>query len=50
MNLAMWRKALQGIPRVSKDEWLGLDVISKWLIASRAGVLIITFISLASPG
>lgn len=50
MNFTMWSKALQGIPRVSHDEWLRLDVISKWLIASRAGVLIITFISAGIAG
>jgi 1,4-dihydroxy-2-naphthoate octaprenyltransferase len=41
----MWRKALQVIPHVSKTEWDDLDVISKWLIATRAAVLIMTFLS-----
>jgi 1,4-dihydroxy-2-naphthoate octaprenyltransferase len=50
MNIAMWGKALQVIPRVSKDEWRALDVISRWLIASRSAVLIITFISCATAG
>lgn len=45
MNLQMWRKALQVIPQVSKSEWDDLDVISKWLIATRAAVLIMTFLS-----
>ena len=44
MNIAMWGKALRTIPRISKDEWNALDIVSKFLIASRAGVLIITFI------
>ena len=35
MNVAMWGKALRVIPRISKDEWNHLDVISKWLIANR---------------
>ena len=26
MNITMWRKALQVIPHVSKDEWRKLDV------------------------
>ncbi len=39
MNIAMWGRALRTIPRISKDEWDGLDLVSKWLIASRAGVL-----------
>ncbi|MCZ2123068.1 MAG: prenyltransferase [Anaerolineales bacterium] len=50
MNLAMWRKALQVIPEVSKAEWDQLDVISKWLISTRAAVLIMTFISAALAG
>jgi 1,4-dihydroxy-2-naphthoate octaprenyltransferase len=50
MNFAMWRKALNVIPEVSKDEWDGLDVISKWLISTRAAVLVMTFISAALAG
>jgi 1,4-dihydroxy-2-naphthoate octaprenyltransferase len=46
----MWRKALNVIPRISFEEWQGLDVISKWLIATRAAVLIMTFISAAIAG
>ncbi len=50
MNFAMWRKALNIIPEVSKEEWDSLDMISRWLIASRAAVLIMTFISAALAG
>lgn len=50
MNIAMWGKALRVIPRISQDEWNHLDVISKWLIATRAAVLIMTFISAAIAG
>ena len=50
MNVQMWAKALQVIPRISKDEWNKLDVIARWLIATRAAVLIITFISAAIAG
>ncbi len=50
MNVAMWRKALQVIPNVSKEEWERLDIISKWLISTRAAVLIMTFISGAIAG
>ena len=50
MDLAMWRRALQVIPRISKDEWDQLDLVSKWLISSRAAVLIMTFISAAIAG
>jgi 1,4-dihydroxy-2-naphthoate octaprenyltransferase len=50
MNFAMWKKALNIIPEVSKEEWDQLDVISKWLISTRAAVLIMTFISAALAG
>ena len=50
MNISMWRKALQVIPHVSKEEWQKLDVISKWLISTRAAVLIMTFLSGAFAG
>jgi 1,4-dihydroxy-2-naphthoate octaprenyltransferase len=46
----MWRKALNVIPDVSKSEWDELDVISKWLISTRAAVLVMTFISAALAG
>jgi len=50
MNPTMWRKALQVIPHVSNDEWRKLDIISKWLISTRAAVLIMTFLSGALAG
>lgn len=50
MNFSMWKKALNVIPEVSKEEWDMLDVISKWLIATRAAVLVMTFISAALAG
>ena len=45
MNFAMWKKALNVIPEVSREEWDKLDIISKWLIATRAAVLVMTFLS-----
>ena len=50
MNFQMWAKALRIIPRIEKDEWQKLDVISKWLISTRAAVLIMTFLSAAIAG
>jgi 1,4-dihydroxy-2-naphthoate octaprenyltransferase len=50
MNFSMWKKALQIIPAVTKEEWDALDIVSKWLISSRAAVLIMTFISGALAG
>lgn len=50
MNVAMWLKALRVIPRINKQEWDHLDVISRWLISTRAAVLIMTFISATIGG
>jgi 1,4-dihydroxy-2-naphthoate octaprenyltransferase len=50
MNVAMWGKAVRVIPRVSKDEWDALDVVSRWLIATRSAVLIMTFNASAIAG
>ncbi len=50
VNLTMWQKALNVIPEVSKEEWDQLDVISHWLISTRAAVLIMTFLSAALAG
>ena len=50
MNASMWLKALRVIPRINKEEWDALDVISRWLISTRAAVLIMTFFSAAIAG
>ena len=50
MNVAMWGKALKLTPRPTKEEWQKLDFVSRWLIASRAAVLIITLISSGIAG
>ena len=50
MNAQMWWKALKIIPRITKAEWQRLDVISRWLIATRAAVLVMTFLSAAIAG
>jgi 1,4-dihydroxy-2-naphthoate polyprenyltransferase len=49
MNVSMWLKSLQVIPRLDKAEWKKLDLIARWLIATRAAVLIMTFISATIP-
>ena len=39
INFAMWRKALAELIKMEdKSEWNSLDVISKWLIATRSAV------------
>lgn len=50
MNLSMWQKALTVIPNVSKEEWDRLDAISRWLISTRAAVLVMTALSAALAG
>ncbi len=50
MNVSMWWKALRIIPRIERAEWLKLDVISRWLISTRAAVLLMTFFSAAIAG
>ena len=46
----MWLRALQIIPRITPAEWRKLDLVSRWLIASRGAVLVITFISVGIAG
>ena len=50
VNFTMWKKALNVIPEVSKEDWEHLDLISRWLITTRAAVLIMTFLSAALAG
>jgi len=46
----MWIKAVRIIPRLNKEEWDKLDVISKWLISTRSAVLVMTILSAALGG
>lgn len=50
MNFKMWLKAIQIIPRISKEEWDQLDVVSRWLIITRAAVLVMTLTSAVIAG
>ena len=50
MNFALWIKALKVIPSVSKEEWGRLDLVSRWLVSSRAAVLVMTVISAVLAG
>lgn len=45
LNPRMWVAALRIIPRVEQGEWRELDLVSRWLIASRGATLIMTFLS-----
>ena len=50
MNVAMWGRARSVIPRVSKEEWAELDFVSRWLIATRSAVIIMTVIAAGIAG
>lgn len=50
VNFAMWVRALQGVPRITKEEWEQLDLVSRWLIATRAMALVLTLISAMIAG
>ncbi|HPD62594.1 MAG TPA: prenyltransferase [Anaerolineaceae bacterium] len=51
VNFSMWKKALSTLVKMdSKEEWDELDVVSKWLIATRSAVTIVTLYSCAIGG
>jgi 1,4-dihydroxy-2-naphthoate octaprenyltransferase len=46
INFAMWKKASWTLVKMdSKEEWDALDVVSKWLIATRSAVTVVTIYS-----
>ncbi|MCB2179942.1 prenyltransferase [bacterium] len=44
-TLKWWWKALSVIPKISKEEWDQLDVVTKWLIMTRSAVTTVTIFS-----
>ncbi|MEW6404124.1 MAG: prenyltransferase [Chloroflexota bacterium] len=51
LNFAMWRKAAWELIKMDdKKEWDALDVISKWLIATRSAVTAVTIYSCIIAG
>ncbi|HXF84293.1 MAG TPA: prenyltransferase [Anaerolineales bacterium] len=51
INFAMWRTAIwQLIKMDDKKEWDALDIVSKWLIATRAAVTLVTVYSCVIAG
>ena len=51
INFGMWKKALSGLVKMDdRQEWSNLDVVSKWLIATRSGVTIVTIYSCLIAG
>ncbi len=49
-DVAMWGRALRAMPRLDKQEWDRLDLVSRWLIATRSAVIVMTFTSAAFAG
>ena len=49
-DIAMWGRALRAMPRIDKEAWDRLDLVSRWLIATRSAVLVMTFTSAAFAG
>lgn len=45
-----WRTALTGVPRVDRTGWEGLGPLTRWLVASRAAVLVMTALSAVIAG
>jgi 1,4-dihydroxy-2-naphthoate polyprenyltransferase len=51
INFAMWRKASWQLIKIEdKKEWDSLDVVSKWLIATRSAVTLVTVYSCVIAG
>ncbi len=51
INLAMWKTALWSLVKLdSKEEWDRLDVVSKWLIATRSAVTTVTIYACVIAG
>lgn len=51
INFSMWRKALWELVKMDdKKEWDALDVVSKWLIATRSAVTTVTIYSCVIGG
>ena len=51
IDFGMWKTALAGLVKMDKkDDWDRLDVISKWLIATRSAVTMVTLYSCAIAG
>jgi len=51
INFSMWKTALSGLVKMEKkEEWDKLDLISKWLIATRSAVTTVTLYSCVIGG
>ena len=50
IDVKMWCRALDQMPKLSQSEWQSLDPVAKWQIACRASVLFMTFTAAALGG
>ncbi len=51
INFGMWKTAISSLVKMEKkEEWTKLDVVSKWLIATRSAVTIVTLYSCVIGG
>ncbi len=50
IDVKMWGRALDQMPKLSQSEWQALDPVARWLIACRASVLFMTFTAAALGG
>ena len=50
IDVKMWGRALNQMPKLSQAEWRALDPVARWLIACRASVLFMTFTAAALGG
>jgi 1,4-dihydroxy-2-naphthoate octaprenyltransferase len=50
INFKMWGQALSVMPRITKEEWVELDFVSHWLVATRSAAILLTFFSVAISG
>lgn len=50
MNISMWIQAIKVIPRISKTEWDKLDLVARWLIATRFAAIMLTVINAGIVG
>jgi 1,4-dihydroxy-2-naphthoate octaprenyltransferase len=49
-NFSTWAQALTTMPKLSLQQWQALDIVSRWLVATRASVLFMTLMSAALGG
>jgi 1,4-dihydroxy-2-naphthoate polyprenyltransferase len=46
----MWLKAFKTMPRLTRPEWDGLDILSRWLVSTRAAALLMSLTSAGIGG